>query len=109
LLGTREKHAREIDARERGERKTTSPAWYRRETAKRERFWRDPHVYSFSSHMRRNKEENAFGLSFPKLPLPSTQLQCIYISHLHQQNNKQIKGKQIEKEGVQLASDHNEG
>jgi hypothetical protein len=80
LFGTREKHATEIDARERGERETISPAWYRRETSKRKRYWRDPHVYSFSSHMRRNKEENPFGLSFPKLPLSLNTTSEIYIS-----------------------------
>jgi hypothetical protein len=48
VFGTREKHEREIDAREREERVTTSPVWNRKETTKRDQILVGPALLWFS-------------------------------------------------------------
>jgi hypothetical protein len=57
VFGTRERHKREIEAREIGEREAISPVWYRREIGKSDQIFVDPTFFSVFPNLRR-KEAN---------------------------------------------------
>jgi hypothetical protein len=59
VFGTREKHEREIDAREREERVTTSPVWNSKETTKRDQILVGPALFMVLSYLRRNESNEA--------------------------------------------------